>query len=369
MQAPQDHSTSLTPVSRLGEFGLIEYLTRRFTSRRKEVRRGLGDDAAVIDAGASRVQVISTDMLLENVHFDLSYVPMRHLGYKAVSVNISDIVAMNALPYGITVSIAMSSRFSVEALDELYAGIALACERYEVDLLGGDTTSSQQGLVISVTAMGEAHQDDIVYRDGAKAGDLICLSGDVGAAYAGLLVLDREKSVYLQAPGMQPDLSDYDYVVGRQLKPEARLDVIGKLRSAGIKPTSLIDVSDGVASELHHLCHQSQTGASVYAHKLPIDLQTAKVAEEFDISATTFAMNGGEDYELLFTLPLEAFDTVKGWEEISIIGKMTDDQGLLSIVLESGQVADIEAQGWQHFKVKDEAPKPPSTDQPEDSDA
>jgi thiamine-monophosphate kinase len=351
MQQPQDHSTSLTPVSRLGEFGLIEYLTRRFSTRRKEVRLGLGDDAAVIDIGQGRVQVVSTDMLLENVHFDLSYVPLRHLGYKAVVVNLSDIVAMNAVPLGITMSIAMSSRFSVEALDELYAGIALACERYDVDLLGGDTTSSKQGLMLSVTALGEAHQDDISYRSGAKPGDLVCLSGDVGGAYAGLLVLDREKSVYQQAPGIQPDISDYDYVVGRQLKPEARLDVISKLRSAGLKPTSMIDVSDGVASELHHLCHQSKTGVSIYSHKLPIDFQTTKVAEEFKISPTTFAMNGGEDYELLFTLPISAFEAIKSWPEITVIGKMTDDQGLLSIVLESGQVSDIEAQGWQHFKV------------------
>mgnify|MGYP006267078291 CR=1 FL=1 len=372
MQQPQDHSTSLTPVSHLGEFGLIEYLTRRFSSQRKEVRKGLGDDAAVIDAGEGRVQVVSTDMLLENVHFDLGYVPLRHLGYKAVVVNLSDIVAMNALPYGVTVSIAMSSRFSVEALDELYAGIALACERYQVDLIGGDTTSSQQGLVISVTAMGEAHQDDIVYRSGAKPGDLVCVTGDVGAAYAGLLVLDREKAVYLNAPLNQPDLSDYDYVVGRQLKPEARLDVIGKLRSAGIKPSSLIDVSDGVASELHHLCQQSGTGVSIYAHKLPIDVQTAKVAEEFGISPTTFGMNGGEDYELLLTLPLEAFETVKSWSELSIIGKVTSDQGLLQVVLESGQVADIEAQGWQHFKVPAQPGQQPGdseSDQPTDSDA
>ncbi len=356
MQQPQDFGTSLTPVSRLGEFGLIDRLTNRFNSNRSSVLKSIGDDAAVIYTGQGRVQVISTDMLLEGVHFDLSYVPLRHLGYKAVMVNLSDIVAMNAEPYGITVSIAMSSRFSVEALDELYDGIKLACEKLNIDLLGGDTTSSQQGLVISITAMGEAHRDEIVFRNGAQPNDLVCVTGDVGGAYAGLLVLDREKAVYLNTQDVQPDLTDYDYVVGRQLKPEARLDVLLRLKELDIQPTSMIDVSDGVASELHHLCRQSNTGVSIYAHKLPVDFQTVKVAEEFKIGPATFALNGGEDYELLFTVPLGAFDKIKDWPDLSIIGKMTDDQNIMQVVLESGEVTDLEAQGWQHFQTDEAEP-------------
>jgi thiamine-monophosphate kinase len=350
MQQPKDFSTSLTPVAHLGEFGLIDRISQRFSVKRQIVRQAIGDDAAVVYAGQGRVHVFSSDMLLEGVHFDLSYVPLRHLGYKAVVVNLSDIVAMNAEAYGITVSIGMSSRFSVEAVDEIFAGIELACEKYNVDLLGGDTTSSKQGLVLSITAFGEAHEDDITYRSGAQANDLICVSGDVGGAYAGFLVLDREKTVYLSTEkGVQPDLTDYDYAVGRQLKPEARFDVMLRLRELGLKPSGMIDVSDGVASELKHLCHQSGLGANIYAHKLPIDHQTAKVAEEFKISPTTFGMNGGEDYELLFTLPVSAFEKIKDWREVSIIGKMTEDPGQVQIVLESGQVADVEAQGWQHF--------------------
>lgn len=356
MQQPQDFSTSLTPVARLGEFGLIDRLTGRFQKQRQSVLKAVGDDAAVVYTGQGRVQVFTTDMLLEGVHFDLSYVPLRHLGYKAVAVNLSDVVAMNAEPYGITVSIGMSSRFSVEALDEIYAGIALACEKYNVDLLGGDTTSSQQGLVISISAYGEAHRDEIVYRSEAQANDLVVVSGDVGGAYAGLLVLDREKAVYLKTEHTQPDLGDYDYVVGRQLKPEPRLDVILKLRELGIKPTSMIDVSDGIASELHHLCRQSQTGVNIFSHKLPMDYQTVKVAEEFKIGPTTFGLNGGEDYELLFTVPLQAFEKLKDASDLHIIGKMTDDPGLLQVVLESGQVADLEAQGWQHFQSQKGSP-------------
>jgi len=353
MASIQDSGPALTPVSHLGEFALIQRLTSKFSPERKEVVKGIGDDAAVVRTENNRVQVVSTDILLENVHFDLSYSPLRHLGYKAVAVNVSDIVAMNAVPYGVTVSIAMSNRFSIEALDELYAGIKLACERYKVDLIGGDTSSSRQGLVISVTAMGEAHEDDISYRSGAQPNDLICVSGDLGAAYAGLLVLDREKQVYMDKPDLQPDLSDYDYVVGRQLKPEARVDIMSRLRSVGIKPTSMIDVSDGLASELHHISRQSKVGVSIYAHKLPIDYQTVKVAEEFKIGPTTFALNGGEDYELLFTVPLSSFDTIKAWSDISIIGKITNDPNQIQTILESGQVVDLEAQGWQHFNSSD----------------
>lgn len=346
----QDPSTSMTPISHLGEFGLIEHLTKDFPSFGSSVLKGIGDDAAVIESGGNLVEVVSTDMLLENVHFDLAYMPLRHLGYKAVVVNLSDIAAMNAIPYGITFSIGLSSRFPVEAVDELYAGIKLACEKYKVNLLGGDTTSSKQGLVISVTALGRGKKEEIVYRSGAKPNDLICVSGDVGAAYAGFLVLDREKSVFLGSPSEQPDLTDYDYVVGRQLKPEAKLGLVQRLSSLGVKPTAMIDVSDGIASELHHICSQSKCGAKVFASKLPIDFQTVAVAEEFEISSTTFAMNGGEDYELLFCVPVEHFEKIKAEKNISIIGHITPDENVIQIILETGQAADVEAQGWQHFK-------------------
>lgn len=342
--------SAYTDISNLGEFGLIHHLTQKFAPRRQEILLGIGDDAAVWKPAEGLVSVISTDLLIEGIHFDLSYMPLRHLGYKSIVVNLSDIFAMNAEPVAVTVSLGLSNRFPVEALEELYEGIHQACETYGVDLIGGDTSSAKQGLVLSITAIGQVEPDKYVTRGKAKPKDLICVSGDVGAAYAGFLVLDREKAVYLNSPDVQPDLNDYDYVVGRQLKPEARIDVVRKLREAGILPTSMMDISDGVGSELHHLCRSSKTGATIYAHKLPIDPQTVKVAEEFDIGATTFAMNGGEDYELIFTVPLEAFDTIKSWQEISIIGHMTDDPQLIQIILDSGEMVDIEAQGWEHFK-------------------
>ncbi|RMG26915.1 MAG: thiamine-phosphate kinase [Bacteroidetes bacterium] len=345
-----DSSTSLTSISQLGEFGLIEHLTKDFPAFDARLLKAVGDDAAVVKSPGEEVQVFSSDLLLEGVHFDLAYVPLRHLGYKAVVVNLSDIVAMNAQPYGITVNVGLSNRFSVEAVEELYAGIRLACEAYQVDLLGGDTSSSRQGLVISVTAFGRASEEQIVYRSGAQANDLICVSGDLGAAYAGLLVLDREKTAYLDKPDIQPDLSDYDYVVGRQLKPEARIDIIRRLAELQLKPSSMMDVSDGIASELHHICRQSKKGAKIFANKLPIDHQTVAVAEEFDISPTTFALNGGEDYELIFTLPVSAFERIKAEREITIIGHITDDENLIQLVLETGQAVEVEAQGWQHFK-------------------
>jgi len=343
---------SLTPVSQLGEFGLIDHLTKHFPIKNPAVIKGPGDDAAVILQNDGTAQVITTDLLVEGIHFDLSYVPLRHLGYKAVAVNLSDVAAMNARPQGITVGIAMSNRFTVEAMDELYAGIHLACERYGVDLLGGDMSGSKQGLVISITATGTAPVRDIVYRSGAKPQELICVTGDLGAAYAGFLVLDRERVAYMKEPGIQPDLSEYDYVLGRQLKPEPRLDVTDTLRELGIKPSAMMDISDGIASELHHICRQSRCGATIFANKLPIDLQTLKVAEEFEISPLTFAMNGGEDYELIFTIPLTDFEKIKGQGNIHVIGKTTPDEGILQIILEDGQVADIEAQGWQHFDKK-----------------
>ena len=342
---------SHTPISQLGEFGLIDRITAPFPKFSDRVIKGVGDDAAVIRGEDGQAYVLTTDFLIEGVHFDLAYIPLRHLGYKSVVVNLSDVAAMNAKPIGITVSVAMSSRFPVEAVDELYEGIQLACERYRVDLLGGDTSSSRQGLAISVTAIGHAKEEQITYRSGAQAQDLICVSGDVGGAYAGYLVLDREKQVFLDKPEMQPDLTDYDYVVGRQLKPEARLDIIDKLAALNIKPTAMMDISDGIASELHHLCRQSRCGATIYAGKLPIDYQTVAVAEEFKIAPATFALNGGEDYELIFTVPIAAFEQIRSVREITIIGHMTNDPGIIQLVLDSGEAVDIEAQGWQHFQA------------------
>jgi thiamine-monophosphate kinase len=348
MKGPNE--SALTDISTLGEFGLIDRITKDFPLFSPEVVKGIGDDAAIVNESENTVQVFSTDLLLEGTHFDLAYVPLRHLGYKAIAVNLSDIAAMNARPYGVTVSIAISNRFPIEAVDELYEGVKLACEKYQVDLIGGDTSSSRLGLVISVTAFGRGLKSDIVYRNGAKPKDLICVSGDVGAAYAGLLVLDREKSVYLNSPDMQPDLTDYDYVVGRQLKPEPQIRIIDQLKALGVQPTSMIDVSDGIASELHHICEQSNCGATIYAGKLPIDYQTVKVAEEFKISPTTFALNGGEDYELLFTLPIQDFDKIKNIREFTIIGHITEEKGQIQVVLDSGEAVEADALGWNHFK-------------------
>ncbi len=343
-----------TPISELGEFGLISRITKNFPSYHSFVEKGIGDDAAVVAGhGSENVSLLSSDLLLEKVHFDLAYAPLRHVGYKSVAVNVSDIAAMNGRAYGIIVSIGVSNRFPVEAVEELYQGIRKACEVYQLDLLGGDTTSSKQGLMISVTAIGTGKKDAITYRSGAKPKDLICVTGDVGAAYAGLLILEREKQVYYDKPELQPDLSDYDYVVGRQLKPEARIDIIEKLLSLNIKPTSMIDISDGIGSELFHLCTQSNCGATVYASKIPIDYQTVSVAEEFKISPVTLGMNGGEDYELLFTVPLSDYDQLKSSREVHIIGHMTEDKSI-QIVLEDGSVADVEAQGWQHFSPSED---------------
>lgn len=339
----------MTPISEYGEVGLIRHITKNFPVLYENTLKQVGDDAAVIRCEKDKVNVMTTDMLLEGVHFDLSYVPLKHLGYKAVAVNVSDIVAMNAKPYGITVGLAMSNRFPVEAIEELYEGMRLACEKYGVELLGGDTCSSKQGLIISITALGVGEEGQIVYRNGAKATDLVCVTGDVGAAYAGFLVLEREKATFLGNPDVQPDLDMYDYVVKRQLKPEAQVKIIEKLAALNIKPTSMIDISDGIASELHHLCSQSKCGATIYADRLPIDHQTVDVGEEFKISPVTFAMNGGEDYELLFTLDISHFETIKKIPEITIIGHITPDEGQLDIVLSPGNMATITAQGWKHF--------------------
>jgi len=345
----EDKQGGLTPITNLGEFSLIEKLTKDFPSFHTETLKGVGDDAAVIKLGEGKVQLISTDLLLEGIHFDLRYVPLRHLGYKAVAVNVSDICAMNGKPYGITVSIGISNRFTVEALEALYEGIRLACEKYRVELLGGDTSSSRQGLVISVSAYGEGAENTTTYRNGAKKHDLICVSGDLGAAYAGLLVLEREKAVFLKDPNMQPDLTTYGYAIGRQLKPEARTDVIGLLENLGVLPTSMMDISDGLASELHHICHQSKCGAFIYARNIPIDYLTSRIAGELEISPYTFALNGGEDYELVFTISLKDYEKLKGIEGLHIIGHITDEPGRVQMELKGGSVVDVEAQGWTHF--------------------
>jgi thiamine-monophosphate kinase len=345
-----DKNPALTPISHLGEFGLIKHLTENFPLFHSQTLKAVGDDAAVVKCEKDKLQVLSTDLLLEGVHFDLSYVPLRHLGYKAVVVNLSDIFAMNAKPYGITVSIALSSRFTLEAAEELYAGVKLACEKYKVELLGGDTSSSKQGLVISVTAMGFADEKDICYRNGAKANDLVCVTGDLGAAYAGFLVLNREKATFLGNPDMQPDLSEYDYVMGRQLKPENHPTILNELAARGVKPTSMMDISDGLASELHHICSQSNCGATIYADKLPIDWQTNKVAEEFGISPTTFAMNGGEDYELLMTIDIADFNKIKDIGDLTIIGHITPEVRDINIVINPTEMVKVEAQGWNHFQ-------------------
>ena len=345
----EDKNGGLTPIHHFGEFKLIEHLTQQFSAKNERVLRAVGDDAAVYEIGNGKAHVVTTDMLVEGVHFDLSYVPLKHLGYKSVVVNLSDVYAMNAQPFGVTVSVAMSNRFTVEAMDAFYEGVKAACEKYGVDLLGGDTSSSRSGLMISVTALGEAHQEEIVYRNGARVNDLICLSGDVGAAYAGLQVLEREKSVFLKNPGVQPELEAYNYVVGRQLKPEARRDLINAFREAKVRPTAMIDVSDGVASEVMHICRQSGLGAQIYQDKIILDHETVKVAEEFNLPSLTMGLNGGEDYELLFTIKMDDFDMIQSFRDVKVIGHMVDKAQGVGIVMADGSVAQLEAQGWQHF--------------------
>jgi thiamine-monophosphate kinase len=346
----EESAQDLTPISRLGEFGLIDHLTREFVVHNPDVLKGIGDDAAVYAINDKEVHVVTTDLLVEAVHFDLRYVPMKHLGYKSVVVNLSDIYAMNAKPFGITVSVAISSRFTVEALDEFYEGVQIACQHYDIDLLGGDTSSSRMGLMVSVTAIGKADKKDIVYRSGAQEHDLLCVSGDLGAAYAGLQVLEREKAVFLKNAAVQPDLVGRDYVVGRQLKPEARADVIRMLREQGIKPTSMIDLSDGLASDLLHLTKWSKKGATFYEDKLPIDHETMLVADDMKIPGLTMAMNGGEDYELLFTVALENYDKIKTMKGITIIGHMVEEEAGVHLITANGTMVPVKAQGWNHFK-------------------
>jgi thiamine-monophosphate kinase len=339
----------VTPISALGEFGLIDRVTSGFKTVQPSTLKGVGDDAAVIDSQGKKT-VVSTDLLVEGIHFDLVYTPLKHLGYKSVIVNLSDIYAMNAEPQQITVSLALSSRFTVEALDELYAGIKLACEHYKVDLVGGDTTSSKSGLVISVTAIGIANAEDLVYRNGAKEGNLICVTGDLGAAYLGLQILEREKRIYLEHPDVQPELEDADYLIGRQLKPEARKDVIAYFKEMGIKPTSMMDLSDGLSSDIMHICTQSGVGCEVFEGEVPLAEETYNMALKFNIDPITCALNGGEDYELLFTIDAEDETKLGGDQTFSIIGQVTKKENGYILVTKSNNRHPLKAQGWNHFK-------------------
>lgn len=344
-------NTSRTELSSLGEFGLINHISKHISLSNESSIKGIGDDAAVIEYKNKPV-LVSTDMLVEGVHFDLAYVPLKHLGYKAVTVNVSDIYAMNGTPKQITVSLAISNRFSLEAIEELYQGIELACKNYEVDIVGGDTTSSLSGLVISITVIGEVEKEEIVYRNTAKEKDLICVTGDLGGAYVGLQLLEREKQIFKESPGVQPDLEGADYILERQLKPEARKDIKSLLERIGVKPTSMIDISDGLASELMHICKQSELGCSIYEEKIPIDPTTFNKAREFNFDPTTCALNGGEDYELLFTINMNDFEKVKGNPDITVIGHTTDKASGYQLISKSGTVHPIKAQGWDALMKK-----------------
>ena len=337
-------------INQLGEFGLINHLTSNFESKNESTLKAIGDDAAVIYLNEDESTLISTDLLIEGVHFNLMYMPLKHLGYKAVAVNVSDICAMNGVCEQITVSIAVSNRFQTEALEELYKGIQLACENYNVDLIGGDTTSSQLGLMISITAIGKAKNSEITYRDGAKEHDLLVVTGDLGGAYIGLQVLEREKEVYKANPNIQPDLDGHDYIIQRQLKPEARKDVIGYLKELEVIPTSMIDISDGLASEIMHLCKASNVGCHIYDEKIPIDAQTSIAAIDFNLDPATCVLNGGEDYELLFTIKQSDFDKVKGNPNMSIIGHMTHPNDGIYFIDKNGSAIELQAMGWDHFK-------------------
>jgi thiamine-monophosphate kinase len=341
----EDKNTPRTPLSELGEFGLINHLTKNFPTTQESTLLGIGDDAAILDFSKDKT-VISTDLLIEGVHFDLSYMPLKHLGYKAVMVNLSDIYAMNAKATQITVSIAVSNRFPLEALEELYDGIALACKRFQVDLVGGDTTSSNKGLLISITALGLAEAKQITKRKGNKPNDLLVVTGDLGGAYLGLQVLEREKEVFKVNPQNQPDLDPYAYIVERQLKPEARKDMIELLQKLEVKPTSMIDISDGLSSEILHLCNSSGTGCRLFEDKIPLDPTTINTCEEFKLDSTTVALNGGEDYELLFTIDQSDFPKIKGNPNLTVIGHMVEKNEGANLVARNGALIPLEAQGW-----------------------
>ena len=344
----EDKNQEKTSLSELGEFGLIKHLTQYFKVQQATTVKGIGDDCAVITSD-DKETLITTDLLIEGVHFDLSYMPLKHLGYKSVMVNLSDVYAMNAEATQITVSIAVSNRFPLEALEELYSGIQLACDMYNVDLVGGDTTSSTKGMLISVTAIGKANKEDIVYRNGAKATDLIVVSGDLGGAYLGLQVLEREKEVFKVNPQSQPDLDSYNYIIERQLKPESRRDVAGLLKELEVKATSMIDISDGLSSEIMHICSQSKVGCKLYEEKLPLDPQVISTCEEFNLDSTMVALSGGEDYELLFTVSINDFDKIKGNPNFTIIGHITEENEGMNLVTRANQEIALKAQGWNSF--------------------
>lgn len=339
---------SRTEIATLGEFGLIRRLSEGFQPALPDTIKGIGDDAAVTDQG-QEYGLITTDMLVEGVHFDLAFSPLRHLGYKAISVNVSDIAAMNGIPRQVVVGLGLSNRFSVEAVEELYAGMKAACEDFNVDLVGGDTTASRSGLIISVTVLGRVAKEKVVYRNTARPSDILCVTGDLGSAYMGLQVLEREKQVFMANPNMQPELEGKEYVVQRQLKPEARMDVVYELEEAGVVPTSMIDVSDGLASEILHICSQSKVGAIIVEENLPIDEQTFLVGTELNLDPVTAAMNGGEDYELLFTIRQDDYNKVKNNPKISFIGYMTDKTDEVILSTKGGNRYPITAQGWNHF--------------------
>lgn len=338
-----------TPVSQLGEFGLIEHLTKNFLLVNASTLKGIGDDAAVLDSEGKKT-VVSTDLLVEGIHFDLMYTPLKHLGYKSVVVNLSDIYAMNAEPKQITVSIAISSRFTIEALDELYAGIELACKNYKIDLIGGDTTSSLSGLIISVTAIGLANAEDLVYRNGAKEGDLVCVTGDLGAAYLGLQILEREKRIYLEHPEVQPELDNSDYLIGKQLKPEARKEVLKFFKDMNLKPTSMMDLSDGLSSDILHICKQSAVGCELYEAQIPVSEDAYHMALKFNLDPITCALNGGEDYELLFTIQPEDETKIADEDTFCIIGTITKKENGCVLVTRSNNRHVLKAQGWNHFE-------------------
>jgi thiamine-phosphate kinase len=345
----ENKNQELTPISTLGEFGLIKHLTQFFSVENTSTELGVGDDAAIINAEGKKV-LVSTDMFTEGVHFNLGYTPLKHLGYKVVVAGISDIAAMNAVPTQIMISVAVSNRFPVEALEEIYAGVQLACRRYKVDLVGGDTTSSQTGLVINVTTVGLESSEKIISRNGVKPNDLLVVTGDLGGAYMGLQILEREHSVYLKNPNMQPEMEGYDYILERQLKPEARTDIKGILEELGVKPTSMIDVSDGLASEVLHLSDKSKVGFRIYEEKIPMDELTISTADEFNLNPVMTALNGGEDYELLFTISQSDFDKIKNNPDFTIIGHaVEEEQGNYLVLRGSNELAELTAQGWDAY--------------------
>jgi thiamine-monophosphate kinase len=346
----EDKTPPKTDLEQLGEFGLIDTLTKDIKLQHKSTLKGIGDDAAVLDFKNSKI-VMTTDMLVEGVHFDLGFMPLKHVGYKAVMVNLSDVCAMNASPTQITVSIAVSNRFPLEALEELYSGIRLAAELYKVDVVGGDTTSSTKGMIISITALGVAEEKNITYRSGAKPTDLLVVSGDLGGAYMGLKVMQRENEVFKVNPNNQPDLEPYQYIVERLLKPEARVDIVKLLKDLDVVPTSMIDISDGLSSEILHLCNNSKVGCDLYEEKLPLDPTVISVCEEFEVNSTTIALSGGDEYELLFTIAQKDFDKIKANPNLTVIGYMTEEAVGANLVTRAEQKIPLQAMGWNSFET------------------